>query len=93
MERQSAAEAERSLRLARLQREITSIVSSYGALLNLSAVNDATGATDVDAARIKSSAAVLTAQVEALLGLIRELRLDTFLYVKDGEARQGETSE
>ena len=49
----------------------------------LSHVSDAPASTDVDHARIRAAVASLNANVESLLALIRELRLDTFV-LSDG---------
>jgi hypothetical protein len=76
----SPAAAERDRRLGRLQHHVGALVNAYGALLALAAVNDGPGATDVDTARLRATTAALTAHVDGLLALIRELRLDVFVH-------------
>ena len=74
---------ERDRRLGRLQRHAMALVHTLGALTGAAAVNDAPASNDVDAARLRALSASLVANVEGLLALIRELRLDVHLQAAD----------
>jgi hypothetical protein len=75
----AAAEDERARRLTRLQRASSSLVTSVGSLLALGRVSAGRAAPETDAAMTRASVAQISAHVEQLLALIRELRLDLFL--------------
>lgn len=79
MESTSQAAEERDRRLARLQRLASGLINAYRALLAAAPVNDAPAASDVDTARLRSAGSSLVANVDGLLALIRELRLDIFV--------------
>lgn len=77
---------ERDRRLARLQRLSAALINSYRDLLAAAPVNDAPAASDVDTARLRAASSSLVANVEGLLALIRELRLDVFVQGLSAEA-------